>query len=1116
LIFVRRLNLAALAENRQGRVKMTKRKLNVLLATASTAALVGGLSPTAPASAQTGIVVLAGGVSGQVRFEIENRNAAGATVRIPELNLETTTGNDGRYRFTNVPAGEYTLEVDFLGSASTSRTITVPETDDISVDIALAVDEIIVTGRRGALATARAQERAADQIKSIITADDIGNLADQNVAESLQRIPGVTINRSEGEGRQPAIRGLADGFVTVTVDGAQLGSRASAGGTDEGRSVDLDVISSDLLGGIEVTKSLTPDLDADAIGGNVNLRTLSAFDIGKDSLQLRAEGGYQEKADAFNPKVSGSFSKLFADNTFGVTGGASWQQREGFVDDFRTDDGIRSTFLDGPTEPNDLIEEIDDPAEGDNFGEDDETITPPPGILTPNRIDQRADPNERTRLSANLGAEWRPTDNFKLFARGTYARFEDDDVRQRERFELNDGDDEEIIELGPNSGLIADVDIEKRFRFTEQVDDLFTISAGGEYVQDAWTFSGQFDYSKNDSEAPSLEARFRERDVFVAYSNLGIDGVDFQALPNADDPDDDPNVPENFDFRFLTAYDFFSEDEILSVRGDIQRDFAFNERPAFIKIGGKFTERNRMTDINAFRVESEDDLTLDDFSLLPDGPENTDLNFGFTPELGALQSFINDLAVTGDIENPLSDQIRSTARDNDLSEKIFAGYFMTDFQLSDTLKIIAGVRVEHTEYDGVGFQVEQVSYDEDVTDVLLSAFDDAITNGTATYTEDEAVAFLGDRLEPGTTTLDDGALVEDVLRAFNEVSAANSYTDVFPNFNLRWEPHSDIVVRFAFTQAIKRPEFGEISPNALFTFNEQIDADDVADFINDTLGGAVNSLADADAALLFAAQEEGSVANPVFFENAAGNDTEPLRDPRLNPQKANNFDLTAAWYPNDDTFFQVGVFYKDISDFIGRINITDENISILGLQQNTSGTIDGGFDEGVTFINGDAEVYGIEIAYAQNYTFLPAPFNGLFFAGNATIAESDAEIPFTDRDFRLPEQADFVGNMSVGYEDSDFSIRWSGNYVGERLRELNAGLLGLDFDEGDEIERSRFSMDVNLRYNVADGIQLYFDAINLNDAEDRRFFRGGGITGPLYSQIENYGRTFQIGVKAKF
>src|SRR5690606_6088300 len=160
-------------------------------------------------------------------------------------------------------------------------------------------DEIVVIGVRAAELNARQEERNKSIFSSVISQDDAGNFADQNVAEALQRLPGITLQKSEGEGRFVSVRGLGPGFVTVQQNGAEL---ASAGADD--RSFALDGIAADLLGAIEVFKSLTPDMDLNSIGGAVNVKTVSAFDRKKDSLRLTVPDYYQDDQGDHSPKLS--------------------------------------------------------------------------------------------------------------------------------------------------------------------------------------------------------------------------------------------------------------------------------------------------------------------------------------------------------------------------------------------------------------------------------------------------------------------------------------------------------------------------------------------------------------------------------------------------------------------------------------------------------------------------------------------------------------------------------------------------------------------------------------------------------------------------------------------
>jgi TonB-dependent receptor len=167
--------------------------------------------------------------------------------------------------------------------------------------------EIVVTGTRGSIIESRNIERNADGIVSAVTSDDVGNFPDQNVAETLQRLPGVSISRSEGEGRFVSVRGLDPSFNNVTVNGVKIGSTEKSNG-----SVALDIIPSDLLDKILVVKTPTPDFDGDAIGGTIEIKSLSAFDR-KSALRVRGEVGLGDIRGKVNPRASAQWTTLLAD-----------------------------------------------------------------------------------------------------------------------------------------------------------------------------------------------------------------------------------------------------------------------------------------------------------------------------------------------------------------------------------------------------------------------------------------------------------------------------------------------------------------------------------------------------------------------------------------------------------------------------------------------------------------------------------------------------------------------------------------------------------------------------------------------------------------------------------
>jgi TonB-dependent receptor len=1048
--------------------------LALLVSAASPAALAQNAAQTSSNGVLTGIVT---DPSGAIPL-------AGATVVLSQTGQRVSTSPDGRFRFINLPPGSYTLVVDYLGAGE--RRVDVALTGDgaASVEIALAtetaaVNEIVVTGARGSLARARAQELNADQFKTIVAADAIGNFADQNVAESLQRLPGLSIRRSEGEGQQVAVRGLSGSFVTVTVDGAKLGTR------DVGsRSVNLDVISSDLLNGIEVTKSLTPDLDADAVAGNVNLRSLSAFDRKGDSFSLRTEASYEEKAEAVNPKISGDFTKLFAGEKWGIAGGASWSRREAVVDEFSVDDGLR----------------IIGPAGGPNF-------------ISPRRFNLRNDPAVRTRFSANLGLEFRPSPDHEFFLRGSYATFTDDDIRARTRVEFDDATGvvgatgSRIISATPTSFTGNRIDVEKRFRFTDQEDVLLSGSAGGESVFGAWTINYQVDHSTNDSEQPSVEPRFRERDLIATFNGLNRDGATFSLAP---DPSrgSNPNNPATFDLRFITQYDIFVEDVITAGKIDAQYDTELFTRPGYFKFGVKGQTRTKEVDEDRADINARAPTTLAAFD--PRVPQRTDLNVGFFPNLQDLRNFALAEARAGIAAGTFTPLLVDSSRNDwTADEQVLSAYAMSKFALTDRLEVIAGVRVEQTEWTSAGNTTDVLTFNTDVTNALNTLMTRAITTGAATFTAAQRDAFLAQRRSAT------GAAIEERLASSNTFTGKKTYTDVFPSINVRWDLTDTVLARFAFTTATQRPDFDQASAIRSLRSQENgsITTAGSGAAANTTFtrilnGQTLNTTILNSTGITTLAQ----AANLVSFRRTI----DPARDPNLDPLRANQFDASLSWYPSNNIYLSAAAFYKDLTDFVVPTAFSGADVTRVGFRPG-DGTIDGGIDVVQTFINGDnAKVYGVELAYTQNFTFLPGPLAGLFFSGNVTVSESSAKDALVGREFTLPDQADLVYNLSAGWENKDFSIRWSGNFAGERLVELNGGFLGLGDPSSDIIEQERFSMDVNLRWNLADGkLQLYADAININDAEDKSYFRASS-QGGIFFLRENYGPTYQVGLKAKF
>jgi iron complex outermembrane receptor protein len=181
--------------------------------------------------------------------------------------------------------------------------------------------EIVVTGFRRSLQAANARKRDADIVSDGISAEDIGKFPDQNLAESLQRITGVQITRSRGEGSSVSIRGLSPEFSRVQFNGRTLGS----GG---GRSFDFTSLSAEFVSSVEVQKSPTADMIEGGLSGTVNISTPKALQIGKTRFNGTIEGVYEENAKKLSPRLSGLFNYVNPSETFGFNVGVAYEQRK--------------------------------------------------------------------------------------------------------------------------------------------------------------------------------------------------------------------------------------------------------------------------------------------------------------------------------------------------------------------------------------------------------------------------------------------------------------------------------------------------------------------------------------------------------------------------------------------------------------------------------------------------------------------------------------------------------------------------------------------------------------------------------------------------------------------
>lgn len=202
----------------------------------------------------------------------------------------------------------------------------VPEGD------AAAQNDIVVTGYRASLNAALETKREATGILDVIKAEDIADFPDNNLAESIQRIPGVAITRDQGEGRNITVRGLGPNFTRVRINGIEglstTGGADASGGANRSRSFDFNVFASELFNAITVRKSASADVEEGSLGATVDLQTARPLDYREDlTLAGSAQVGLNDLSNAVDPKIAGLLAAKFADGRFGVLISGSYSER---------------------------------------------------------------------------------------------------------------------------------------------------------------------------------------------------------------------------------------------------------------------------------------------------------------------------------------------------------------------------------------------------------------------------------------------------------------------------------------------------------------------------------------------------------------------------------------------------------------------------------------------------------------------------------------------------------------------------------------------------------------------------------------------------------------------
>ncbi len=567
----------------------------------------------------------------------------GAVVTVENTRLSAAAGRNGQFEIAGVPAGAATLVVSYLGHESARSTVTVPPGQLLQVEVALQEtlvvrETVTVSGTPVQEGQARAlnRQRTAPNIVNVISADQIGQFPDANAAEAAQRVPGVTIERDQGEGRYVAIRGTEPRLNSMMINGERIPS-------PEGdiRAVALDVVPTDLLETIEVTKAVTPDMDADAIGGAVNLITRDAPD------RPRVFGA-----------VSGGYNRLmedFAQSGFNATGGR------------RFNDGRVGLLVTGS-------------AQAVNRGSDNIEPEYDDGDLDVLELRDYTVGRERYGLNGTFDYQLAPGN--ALTIRGIYNNFSDQEYR---RLVANAVGDDEI-------------EWELKDRLEEQV--IGSLAAAGRHLLRGgvlFDYTASFARSKED-EPGAYYTIFTQEDVdFDPNVTPGfIDPDDIQANPvNLD--------VQSALFDEQSIEDNLTTDRDLVAAANLRIPLRTSASLAgSMKVGVKHRQKRKRRDNGTLIFETDADIFMGDLLESGFNPRNFYRGryaFGpfFDPDAAR--------ALNGRAGFESSTDLEADLADYDATENVTAGYAMADLAAGPRLTVLAGVRVETTGFDYTGYDL---------------------------------------------------------------------------------------------------------------------------------------------------------------------------------------------------------------------------------------------------------------------------------------------------------------------------------------------------------------------------------------------------------------------------
>ncbi len=619
-------------------------------------------------------------------------------------------------------------------------------------DNGAAPDEIVVTGFRASLQKSIQAKRLSDVVADVLSAEDIGKFPDKNVAEALQRVPGIVINREFGEGERVSLRGTAPNLTKTLVNGHSIATadwfildQLSAT-----RSFNYLTLPAEIVGQLDVYKSPEADVEEGGIGGTIDVHTRKPLDLDRWTLSGSLQGAYTERSDKLNPQGSATLSWKNDAETVGILVGAIYQKRE-----IRRDGveilGYQPVTVAGAT------------------------------AQVPSLIGSALFQQNRERYGGNITLQLKPSDTLEVNLTGLYSRFNADNFNQNYLAWTSNA-------LGGGGTLtnatVADGTVVK--------GTVTSTPTGRAVVYDAiyreayaQTYSGDVDVNWNPSDDATLHVKLgytkaNGRTAAQPFYEGGAPGAftfDITGrVPQVSFTGVNPTVPNNLVFDFASLHRIGNTDEEKYAYADYEKELELGPVRA-IKVGGKFTDHDRDS---SFLATTYGGFYLPLAATGCGGP-CTSASFadGLTPgnflkniaEPGTLTSYFNvntkTLSTILKAQNPT--RVLNPPENYTINEKTYGGYVMAKIGgAGEGYHGNFGVRVIRTDQTSTGNQLG-----------VPATTPGAIANPFGTYLP---------------------------------IEVKRDYTDILPSANLAIDLSDKLILRFAAGRTIARPDYTDIVP----------------------------------------------------------------------------------------------------------------------------------------------------------------------------------------------------------------------------------------------------------------------------------------------------------------